>query len=124
MSVIKTGKRIKLITVKRFTSANLNEAYPLFDAYRVFYKQPSNPEAAKNFLAHRLSNNESVIFLAFSNEKAVGFTQLYPTFSSVSLERMFVLNDLFVLPDYRKNGVASLLLNKQRNFAKLKTLKV
>ena len=40
----------------------------------------------------------------------MGFTQLYPSFSSVSLARTFILNDLFVVPSHRRSGVGSELL--------------
>ncbi len=65
---------------------------------------------AENFLAQRLQQNESVIFLAFDGANAVGFTQLYPGFSSVSMARTFLLNDLLVVSSHRRLGVGSLLL--------------
>ncbi|MCG9690005.1 GNAT family N-acetyltransferase, partial [Vibrio tubiashii] len=68
---------------------------PLFDAYRVFYGQESNLSVAREFIESRLNNNESVIFLALDDEgNGLGFTQLYPSFSSVSAARTWVLNDL------------------------------
>lgn len=93
---------------------------PLFDAYRQFYKQAPNVERVRTFIARRLINRESVIFLALNPEdhtEAWGFTQLYPSFSSVAMRRLWILNDLYVLPDLRKRGVASALLEKSRSFA-------
>lgn len=87
---------------------------PLFDAYRVFYKQASDIEAAKEFLHERFKNNESVIYLAMKDGKAVGFTQLYPLFSSVTMQRMFILNDLYVNKDYRQEGVGEALIQKAK----------
>ncbi len=87
---------------------------PLFDSYRVFYKQKSDIEAAKNFLHERFKNNESVIYLAMKEEKAIGFTQLYPLFSSVSMQRMFILNDLYVDSSCRNEGVGEALINKAK----------
>ncbi|MCK8044282.1 GNAT family N-acetyltransferase [Shewanella sp. 1CM18E] len=85
---------------------------PLFDAYRVFYGQASNLQLAEEFIAERLTNNESVIFLALDNNgDALGFTQLYPGFSSVSAARIWVLNDLFVSDNARCQGVATLLMH-------------
>jgi len=89
---------------------------PLFDAYRVFYQQKTDIEAAASFLSERLSKNESTIFIAFINETAVGFTQLYPVFSSVSLKPAWLLNDLYVAEKARKQGVANALLNKAKEF--------
>jgi len=68
----------------------------LIDAYRQFYKQSSDVASAYEFLKERFSHGESVIFLAFEGDQALGFTQLYPSFSSVSMARVFILNDLFV----------------------------
>lgn len=93
---------------------------PLFDAYRQFYKQAPNLERVRGFIARRLINRESVIFLALNPENsndAFGFTQLYPSFSSVAMKRLWILNDLYVSPEFRKRGVASALLEKSRTFA-------
>ncbi len=88
---------------------------PLFDAYRVFYDQESDMNVARSFLKARLTNNESVIFLALDSEgRGLGFTQLYPSFSSVSAARAWVLNDLFVADNARKQGVAKRLMNEAK----------
>ena len=90
---------------------DLEALVPLFDAYRQFYKQASDLQAAKVFLQDKFNHGESVIFLAWQGPKAVGFTQLFPSFSSVSMARTFLLNDLFVLASHRRQGIASDLLN-------------
>jgi ribosomal protein S18 acetylase RimI-like enzyme len=102
---------------------NLEDLAPLFDDYRVFYKQDSDIEAAKSFLLNRLKQKDSVIYLAYINDKAVGFTQLYPLFSSVSMQPMYVLNDLFVDSNYRRKGIGEALINKAKAFSKEKQLK-
>lgn len=89
---------------------HLEEVAILFDQYRQFYKQPSNLPAARHFLFERMINKESVIYLAFENKTAVGFMQLYPSFSSISLDSVWILNDLYVLPEYRKHGVGRQLI--------------
>jgi len=88
---------------------------PLFDAYRVFYKQRSDIDSAREFLHERFKNNESVIYLAMDEGQAVGFTQLYPMFSSVTMQRMFVLNDLYVDQDHRNKGIGEALINKAKD---------
>ncbi|MFC4097029.1 GNAT family N-acetyltransferase [Euzebyella saccharophila] len=97
----------KIIRAER---EHLEDVAPLFDAYRVFYEQESDQVKALEFLTERFLNDESVIFMAYDNDKAVGFTQLYTTFSSVSLKTAYILNDLFVNPEYRKKGVGEALL--------------
>ena len=98
------------IQIRRAHIDDLGLITPLFDLYRQFYEQASDLAMAENFLAQRLQHNESVIFLAFDGADAVGFTQLYPGFSSVSMARTFLLNDLLVVSSHRRLGVGSLLL--------------
>jgi len=89
---------------------------PLFDAYRVFYGKASDVAVARSFLLERFQHNQSVLFLALqANGTAVGFTQLYPSFSSVSAARTFILNDLYVVPEARRSGVAIKLLEAAAN---------
>ncbi|MEW2922339.1 GNAT family N-acetyltransferase [Muricauda sp. ANG21] len=102
------------MNIKKATISDLERIVPLFDAYRVFYKQKSDFELARRFLKERFANNESVIFIALEDEEPIGFTQLYETFSSVSLQPSYILNDLYVSPNHRKKGVGEALLNKAK----------
>jgi ribosomal protein S18 acetylase RimI-like enzyme len=97
---------------------DLGEVVQLFDQYRVFYKQSSDLESAKNFLRERFQKGDSTIFVATDLDRKVGFTQLYPSFSSVSMKRIWILNDLFVMEQYRQQGVAKALMNAAENFAR------
>ena len=101
------------------TPAHLEETSYLFDAYRQFYGQAPDQSAATGFIAERLTNADSVIFLA-RNEvgESMGFAQLYPAFSSVAMRRMWYLNDLFVAESARQQGVARALLKRVASFAK------
>ena len=105
------------------TLKHLDDLSTLFDGYRVFYKQESNIEAAKVFLKERLTNQESVIYLAFINDVAVGFTQLYPLFSSVSMQPMYLLNDLYINPNNRNKSIGTALINKAKALCKEKGYK-
>lgn len=97
---------------------HLEDVIPLFDDYREFYEANSDHAAARTFLTERTERDESVIFLAYARPReAVGFTQLYPSFSSVSLKRLWILNDLFVRSDVRRGGVARALLERARQHA-------
>src|SRR6266446_5967500 len=86
---------------------------PLFDSYRQFYDEPADAELAAAFIRDRLQAKESVIFLAEESDEgtreALGFVQLYPSFSSVAACRIWVLNDLFVAPEARGRGVGRAL---------------
>lgn len=105
------------VEVHRATATELEVLAPLFDAYRVFYRQPSDPETARAFLGERLARSDTAIFLAEREGRAAGFTQLFPSFSSISARRLWVLNDLFVVPEARRGGVARALLERARAHA-------
>lgn len=98
------------IHIHRANMHDLHSITPLFDLYRQFYGQASDLLKAEEFLAQRLEKTESVIFLASDGTDAVGFTQLYPGFSSVSMGRTYLLNDLYVVESHRRLGVGALLL--------------
>jgi len=91
---------------------------PLFDAYRQFYKAAANIEASHQFIHDRLTKNESIIFLAMEDDRAVGFAQLYPLFASVALKSLWLLNDIYVHPSARKSGVGKALMRETEDFAK------
>ena len=93
---------------------HLNELSILFDAYRQFYNKVSDIESAKVFLADRMNNNESKIFIAFDGEEAVGFIQLYPLFSSTRMKRFWILNDLFVSSRWRGKGFSKALIEEAK----------
>ena len=105
------------MTIKQATLNELDNLAELFDLYRLFYEQKSNIEGGREFLKERLINKESVVFLAFDEKSPVGFVQLYPAFSSVSMERSWVLNDLYVKEIARKKGFAEKLMKKAISFA-------
>ncbi len=100
------------------TPFDITQLSKLFNEYRMFYKQPSGIDVAKEFLEERMKLKQSIIYIAYDNDIAVGFVQLYPIFSSVQLKRLWLLNDLYVREEYRKNGVASLLIEKCKDLIK------
>ena len=102
------------MNVRRAGLADLALLVPLFDGYRQFYRQPSDPALAERFLRDRLTRGDSVIFLAEDRSGALGFTQLYPIFSSVGAAPAWVLNDLFVAPGARRSGAGRALLERAR----------
>ena len=92
----------------------------LFDLYRQYYRQASDLLGAKDYIHARITGDESVIFLAIDDDRgaAMGFVQLYPSFSSVSMKRLWVLNDLFVHPDFRRRGVGRELMERALQLGK------
>ena len=106
------------IRVRQALSADIDALARLFDDYRCFYNKASDLPAARQFLQDRLSRGESTLFIAHDGQEALGFTQLYPSFSSVSLARVYILNDLFVVQGHRRTGVGRELLLAATEFAK------
>ncbi len=107
-----------IVTVRQASVHDLSALVPLFDGYRCFYGRESDVTAAQSFLRDRFSHAESVVFLAFNGQDPVGFTQLYPSFSSATMARIFILNDLYVREDARRSGAASALIGAAAEFAK------
>ncbi|MCE9658398.1 MAG: GNAT family N-acetyltransferase [Burkholderiales bacterium] len=106
------------VSVRQAVLSDLEVLTPLFDGYRQFYGRAPDLRAAESFLRARFSHGESVVFVACAENVPVGFTQLYPSFSSVSLARTFILNDLFVVASQRRTGVASELLRAAVGYAR------
>src|SRR5260370_34721798 len=107
------------VAVRQATIFDLDLIAPLFDAYRQFYRKPSDLGLARRFLLERFQHNQSIVFLALQQDgSAVGFTQLFPSFSSASAARIFILNDLFVQPEARRKSVGSLLLAAAARFGR------
>lgn len=103
--------------VYQATLEDLEGVANLFNLYRIFYKQESDLEAAEAYIKERIKNKESVILVVKDQHNYVGFTQFYPIFSSVSMKRVWILNDLYVEKKFRKQGVAQLLLDKAKEYA-------
>jgi ribosomal protein S18 acetylase RimI-like enzyme len=103
--------------VRKADAKDLLKLSELFDGYRQFYQQPSDLAGAQAFIAERIKNHQSVIFVVESNDQLLGFTQLFPSFSSVSMQRLWVLNDLFVASHARGQGVAEALMAAAKQLA-------
>lgn len=104
--------------IKQVDSQLLDQLVPLFDAYRVWYGKPSDLASARDFLLARIQAEESVIYGAFANDdKMKGFVQLYPLFSSTRMNRLWLLNDLFVVASDRGKGISKLLIDQAKKLA-------
>lgn len=105
------------LTIRQAGVAEIDSLAQLFDEYRQFYGRTSDLPAAREFLMSRFNHGESALFLACVAGTPAGFIQLYPSFSSVSLARTFILNDLFVSHEFRRQGLASELLKAAADYA-------
>lgn len=105
------------VQVRRATLDDLDRVAELFDAYRQFYEQPPDLRRARAFLHERLQRDESVLFVAETGGRIVGFCQLYPTFCSVAAAPTLVLYDLFVAPAARRTGAGQALMQAAEAYA-------
>lgn len=106
-----------MISIHQATVNDLEVMEKLFTGYLAFYQRKHEAAAIRSFLKERIANKQSVIFIAYSDDKPVGFTQLYPAFASLSLKPSWILNDLFVMPDSRGLGIANALMTKVKELA-------
>lgn len=106
------------LAIRQADLSDLDRVAPLFDLYRQFYGKTADLAGSRQFLFDRFRHFESTLFLALANESPAGFVQLYPSFSSVSAARIFILNDLFIHPAHRRKGLAKSLLEKAAEFGR------
>jgi GNAT superfamily N-acetyltransferase len=91
---------------------------PLFDAFRVSHGQPSDFALSSSYLDQRLAYGQSLLFVSkTARHQPIGFAQIYPSFSSLALKPVWILNDIFVLPEARGQGEATRLLRFIKNAA-------
>jgi len=107
-----------VIEVRQAGLQDLEVLVPLFDAYRRFYGASPDQEGARSFLRERLNGGDSMLLLAMERGGAAGFVQLYPMFSSVLMQRVLILNDLFVRPEARRGGTGGALVVAAEQFAR------
>lgn len=107
-----------LIRIVRAAVEHKKMAAKLFDAYRSFYRQPSDLPLAEKFVFDRLRKQDSFFMLALKADNTpVGFAQLYPSFTSVGAASILVLNDLFVVSEFRNQGIGRKLLEAAKQLA-------
>ena len=105
--------------ITRADEQHIPQVSRLFDLYRQFYECDPDLELAGQFIGERISNNESVIFVAIDDDgSTAGFTQLYPSFCSVQAVKILILYDLYVDAPYRKHGVGRQLMNRATDYAR------
>jgi GNAT superfamily N-acetyltransferase len=104
--------------VRKATLSDLTILSKRFDDYRIFYGKDSNLREANDFLRDRISNGDSQIFVAHNEETITGFVQLYPLFSSTRMKKLWLLNDLFVDPTYRGQGISILLIDRAKELCR------
>lgn len=107
-----------MANIRQATVDDVVAVATLFNQYRIFYKKQTDIAGAITFLTERLQNNDSVIYVAEEDGKLIGFTQLYPLFSSTNLKRLWLLNDLFVDEVHRGKGVSVQLIDRAKELCR------
>jgi len=107
-----------MILIRQAVIDDLQAIAELFNLYRIFYRKASDIESAKIFIGERMRNNESVIYVAEENKQLLGFTQLYPLFSSTRMKRSWLLNDLYVRESHRGKGISKQLIEKAKQLSR------
>ncbi len=105
-------------TIRRAAPEDLDALLPLVQAYRVFYEQPPDNEGERRFIGKHLRDASSVLFFASQDERAIGFVQIFESWSTVRLAPVLILEDLFVAADYREQGVARALIDAAVAYAR------
>lgn len=107
------------MVIRKAVKDDLESLSELFEGYRKFYKKEADPDAARIFLEARIVNNDAEIFVAEDDQHLlVGFVQLYPLFSSTRMKKLWLLNDLFVLPGQRGKGISIALIDECKNLCR------
>jgi GNAT superfamily N-acetyltransferase len=107
------------LTIRQAAIQDLSKLVPIFDDYREYFGQQKVPAAVNQFLFEKFEHLESVIFIAQQQDKVVGFAQLYPVFSSLTLQRVWLLNDFFIAEEFRGSGIGTKLFVKVKEFTLL-----
>jgi ribosomal protein S18 acetylase RimI-like enzyme len=107
-----------MTTIRQANHSDIDQLTSLFDQYRVFYGKASDQSSARAFLEQRLTNADSVIFVAAEGSTLKGFTQLYPLFSSVRMKKLWLLNDLYVHEKHRGQGLSVALIDEAKKLCR------
>jgi len=106
--------------IVKSTEKHLDQLVEIFEEYRLFCGCEPSPKETKAFLKKLICNQESVLFIAIDSDtdKLMGFVNLYPSYSTLALQRLWILNDLGVSSHFRGKGVSKALIQKVQEFAK------
>lgn len=91
---------------------HLDQLTPMFIRYREFYNAMPQHELSKAFLSQRLKTKEAIVFMAIEADDPLGFCLIYPSFSSVLLRPIWIINDMYVTEVSRRKQVANQLIQK------------
>ncbi len=99
---------------------NFERVLPLIADYQRFYEVPVIDEAHnRSFFGQFVdANDRGVLHLLEYDDTPVGFSTIYYCFSSALAQRVAVLNDLYVAPGWRGNGLGRALIDHAATYVK------
>ncbi|WP_076537378.1 GNAT family N-acetyltransferase [Shewanella sp. UCD-KL21] len=103
--------------IRLASELDLDVLVTLFDDYRQSLGFDAEPQKCRHFVATRLAENDSMIFVALEDDRPLGFVQLYPSYSSLLLKPVWYFDDVFVADEFRGKGIATALINKAKSLA-------
>jgi len=106
--------------IETVTAENLAEVLPLVAAYQQFYEATPDEERNRRHFGRFLEDHtQGILFLARGPDGAPwGMATLYFTNSSVRACVQCLMNDLYVVPQSRGQGVGRALIEHCREYAR------
>ncbi|HUN30143.1 MAG TPA: GNAT family N-acetyltransferase [Alphaproteobacteria bacterium] len=106
------------ITVRRASARDIDVLLPLVRSYRVFYQQTPDDDGERRFIGKHLRDGTSALFFASAAGFALGFVQLFESWSTVRLAPVLILEDLYVEPQFRRRGIGRMLIDAALAYAR------
>ncbi|MCG7532577.1 GNAT family N-acetyltransferase [Psychrobium sp. MM17-31] len=99
---------------------HIDAVVPVMEEYRAFCGFESKGSETEQFLEQIIANQQSKLFLAIDEQtqQVMGFVNLYPSYSTLALKPIWILNDLAVSSHFRGRGLAKELIYGALEFAK------
>ncbi len=107
--------------IRPAAEADLDDVLPLFAAYQRFYTAAAQPEERNRAFLTRFVGGDDAGLLLVARDgqsgEALGFANLYWTFSSTTACDHALMNDLFVAEHARGTSVGHALIEASRDHA-------
>ena len=116
-----------MLEIQKLSLKNLTDMNDMFSLYQEFYEideKNIDKESNINFFKEILKNyNSGKMFVSYIDWKPVGMITLYYTYSSLSKQKVWILNDLYLLDKYRGKWYWKEMIKYSMNFFKEQWIK-